>query len=85
MTADWINMTSIQPRTNWNLERGYSYSKYEESYPYRVFGSGWQFSFQIILKQDNNDFDPLCSGGENGFKITFTEVKIPSMKGDTEV
>lgn len=73
MTADWLNLTSNQPRTKWSLELGYNDLRNEMPYPFRVSGSGTQFSLQIVLKVLNDDIDHLCGGGHHGFKITFNE------------
>lgn len=72
-----MNLSSMPPppRSNWSLERGYRNLRDDDeiAYPYRVFGSGAQFSLQIILKVLNQDLDHLCSHGFHGFKVTFTD------------
>lgn len=42
-----------------------------ESYPMRVYGTSVQSGISVILEVLKQDFDSLCSGGINGFKVTF--------------
>lgn len=55
------------PRTGWKLDDGWIQGN--EIYPIRVFGSGKQFSLQVLLRMNNEDIDPLCGGTSQGFKV----------------
>lgn len=51
------------------MESGYGQREKEGLYPYRVFGTGRLSSFLVTLRL--HEFDYLCSGAIQGFKVTF--------------
>lgn len=56
--------------SNWNMETGYNES-IALPYPMRVFGTGKQFSVNVLLRIHNSDIDALCGGSTQGFKVIF--------------
>lgn len=71
MAPDFFNTTHEPPRSNWNMGLGYKHAKDVEPYPFRVFGTGQQFSLSILLRVLSHDLDYLCGGSTQGFKLTF--------------
>lgn len=56
--------------TNWNKGDGFHYGQdIINTYPYRVFGAGPRAGLLIALRLYEEDFDYLCSGPSQGFKI----------------
>lgn len=55
------------------MEIGYSDHDIDpsQSYPYRVFGTGYPSSLMINLQMYRSNFDRLCDGPIQGFKIMF--------------
>lgn len=66
-----------QPSSDWLLEKGYPQrvsgvpSSTKAPYPYRVFGTGPQASFHVLLRIFDDDVDHLCHGAINGFTVSF--------------
>lgn len=62
-----------EPISTWHLEEGYKSNRRDIiPYPLRVNGAGPLFGITIILKVNDYDIDYMCSGPDQGFKITFT-------------
>lgn len=71
LSSDWFSKPSKQPRSNWTLELGYNDA---ETYPHRAYGSGTQFSLQIILRVYRENRHHLCSGSSLGlFRFMFSQ------------
>lgn len=66
-----MSTASTQPRTLWQMEKGYDEYTKGEPYPYRVCGTGMQASLIVVLKVSNDDIDNLCGGALQGFKVVF--------------
>lgn len=75
LASDWFSKESKQPRSNWSLELGYNDGNtgLNMTYPHRAYGSGTQFSLQIILRAYRENRDHLCNGGSQGFKFMFSQ------------
>lgn len=67
------------PQSTWNVDDGYDEShRNQRFYPHRMIDSGLQYSLTVILKMDKHDFDYLCGGTVQGFKIGFhSPIDIP--------
>lgn len=59
------------PLYNWNMEVGYGNQDLSQSYPYRVFGTGFPSSLMVNLRMYRPNFDRMCDGPVQGFKIMF--------------
>lgn len=60
-----------QPLSNWDIEPGSDVTKNGALYPYRVFGTGSQANFVVVLRSSDTDIEYLCSGAVHGFSVTF--------------
>lgn len=54
--------------SHWNIEKGYS-NRNVSTYPRRVLGTGTIAEMKIVLKLPINDYDYLCRGPIQGFKV----------------
>lgn len=75
-------MSNIQidiPQSTWNVDEGYDKShRNHHPYPYRMIDVGLQYSLTMILKVNVHDFDYLCGGTVQGFRIGFhSPIEIP--------
>ncbi|XP_055321187.1 pickpocket protein 28-like isoform X2 [Sitodiplosis mosellana] len=69
---DFFDISRNQSFSNWNMEFGYSLQPKDiEPYPIRVYGTGKQSSFTVLLRIHNEDIDHVCGGAIQGFKLTF--------------
>uniref|UniRef100_A0A1A9WD09 Pickpocket protein 28 n=1 Tax=Glossina brevipalpis TaxID=37001 RepID=A0A1A9WD09_9MUSC len=67
-------------RTDWNVEDGYSFSTQTSTYPKRVLGPGTKAGLDLLLNGYEKDFDNLCRGPVQGFKILLqTPGELPLM------
>lgn len=55
--------------THWNVEDGYDANADTDTYPYRVLGSGSKAGLNLLLSGVEKDFDYLCRGTTQGFKV----------------
>uniref|UniRef100_A0A1B0A6D3 Pickpocket protein 28 n=1 Tax=Glossina pallidipes TaxID=7398 RepID=A0A1B0A6D3_GLOPL len=64
-------MLHIENRTatDWNVEDGYSSAAQTTTYPKRVLGPGTKAGLELLLNGYEKDFDNLCRGPVQGFKI----------------
>lgn len=66
---DFVFNTKLRNHTNWNVEDGYGINADTESYPHRVLGPGAKAGLDLLLSGLVNDFDDLCRGPVQGFKV----------------
>ncbi|XP_037814491.1 pickpocket protein 28 [Lucilia sericata] len=64
--------TEKRNRTDWNVELGYKDNAEPETYPHRVLGPGAKAGLDLVLRGIAEDFDNLCRGPVQGFKILLT-------------
>lgn len=78
LSPDFFNISvRNQSFSNWNMEYGYSKrSTNVDPYPLRVFGTGKQASFTILLRVDNEDIDHVCVPFT---KSTFSKNFVPKL------
>lgn len=64
-------MLHIENRTatDWNVEDGYSSAAQTTTYPKRVLGPGTKAGLELLLNGYEKDFDNLCRGPVQGFKV----------------
>jgi acid-sensing ion channel, other len=62
------NSTKLDHR--WSLEDGYKFDQLLHSYPRRALGAGMQFGFFVVMGICRHDFDFVCRGPTQGFKVT---------------
>lgn len=58
----------------WHFQTGYEFKygdRMRQEFPYRTFNSGAEYGFKVVLKILNENLDPLCAAGFQGFKISF--------------
>ncbi|KAL9905474.1 pickpocket protein 28 [Glossina fuscipes] len=75
-------MLHIENRTatDWNVEDGYSSAAQASTYPKRVLGPGTKAGLELLLNGYEKDFDNLCRGPIQGFKILLqTPGELPLM------
>ncbi|XP_055838659.1 pickpocket protein 28 [Episyrphus balteatus] len=56
--------------TKWSLQEGYDSDAGIETFPARVLGAGSRASLVVSLQSYENDFDYICRGALEGFKVT---------------
>ncbi|ALC43319.1 CG8546 [Drosophila busckii] len=66
---DFIFREENRLATEWNVEDGYSISANTETYPNRVLGPGAKAGLYLFLGGLEVDFDDMCRGPVQGFKI----------------
>ncbi|XP_045451415.1 pickpocket protein 28-like [Melitaea cinxia] len=69
LNTDYNYYDSLNKSQTWTLENGYSPNTPLETYPYRGTGNGENAGLVIVLRASKKDFDYLCSGPTQGFKI----------------
>ncbi|XP_036336958.1 pickpocket protein 28 [Rhagoletis pomonella] len=67
--SEMLFQTDNRTATDWNVEDGYSASADPETYPERVLGPGARAGLYMVLNGFEQDFDNLCRGPVQGFKI----------------
>lgn len=55
MSPDFFSTSFDQPPSNWDMEAGYDKPRNTEKYPFRVFGTGKQASFTVLLRVFNHE------------------------------
>ncbi|XP_055920744.1 pickpocket protein 28 [Eupeodes corollae] len=56
--------------TEWSLQGGYYYNTSMETFPARVLGAGSRAGLMVSLQSFEQDFDYICRGALEGFKVT---------------
>ncbi|XP_075163784.1 pickpocket 26 [Haematobia irritans] len=80
LIKDFIVRMENPTTTDWNVEDGYSANANTETYPYRVLGSGAKAGLDLLLSGVEKDFDNLCRGPIQGFKLVLhTPGEIPQV------
>ncbi|XP_067647186.1 pickpocket protein 28 [Eurosta solidaginis] len=69
MNKEMIFQTDKRTLSDWNVEDGYGSNTGPETYPERVLGPGARAGLYIVLNGFEQDFDNLCRGPVQGFKI----------------
>ncbi|TMW52550.1 hypothetical protein DOY81_002375 [Sarcophaga bullata] len=69
LIPDIILHTEKRKHVDWNVEDGYSTNTEAETYPHRVLGPGAKAGLDLLLNGIVKDFDNLCRGPVQGFKI----------------
>uniref|UniRef100_A0A034WQE2 Sodium channel protein Nach n=1 Tax=Bactrocera dorsalis TaxID=27457 RepID=A0A034WQE2_BACDO len=69
MIKEMLFQTDNRTATDWNVEDGYSASADPETYPERVLGPGARAGLYMVLNGFEQDFDNMCRGPVQGFKI----------------
>ena len=69
MHDDHSYSSSTEKLKNWSMEEGYTPGVGLDSYPYRALKSGEKTGFSITLRMNESNFDYLCKGPVQGFKI----------------
>ena len=73
LIPDIILHTEKRKHVDWNVEDGYSTNTEAETYPHRVLGPGAKAGLDLLLNGIVKDFDNLCRGPVQGFKVDFIE------------
>lgn len=73
LITDFILHTEKRKHVDWNVEDGYSSNTEAETYPHRVLGPGAKAGLDLLLSGIVNDFDNLCRGPVQGFKVKYLE------------
>ncbi|XP_073843681.1 pickpocket 26 [Musca autumnalis] len=80
LIKDFIMRIENRTATDWNVEDGYAADADTESYPFRVLGSGSKGGLELLLSGIEKDFDDLCRGPIQGFKLVLhTPGEIPQV------
>ncbi|XP_065361239.1 pickpocket protein 28 [Calliphora vicina] len=69
LIEDFVFDAEPRNRTDWNVEDGYTLNSETETYPHRVLGPGSKAGLDLLLSGIVEDFDNLCRGPVQGFKI----------------
>lgn len=71
---EFVFNTENITESTWNLEDGYSEEDLEkEPFPARVMGAGARAGIFLVLKGQKIDYDLLCRGPVQGFKVRFLQ------------
>lgn len=65
-----LSLETRKHSTKWSLQGGYDESAGIETFPARVLGAGYRASLVVSLQSFENDFDYVCRGAHEGFKVT---------------
>lgn len=72
LAPDLFDTKASPPASNYDIESGYTNrTRSIELYPVRVFGTGKEASFVVLLRMFTYDIDRLCGGSSQGFKLSF--------------
>ncbi|XP_045451428.1 pickpocket protein 28-like [Melitaea cinxia] len=69
LNTDYNYLKSSNEKQTWTLENGYPPNTPFETYPHRGTGYGDNAGLSLLLQAKKKDFDYLCSGPIQGFKI----------------
>jgi acid-sensing ion channel, other len=65
---DFLNHSKVS--VNWTMEEGYKKGSLLDDYPRRAMGAGARVGLGIMLHLDKYDFDYICRGPVQGFKVS---------------
>ncbi|XP_055294959.1 pickpocket protein 28-like [Sitodiplosis mosellana] len=82
MASEMMNLNTNPNVSQWNRESGYKSIKSKAEYPIRLSELGGETALRIALRTNEDDFDYLCGGFEQEFRV-FLSTPGDSLYGQT--
>ena len=71
LIAEFLHEEEHRKTTSWSVEDGYGVeANPQDTYPNRVLGPGAKAGLYLMLNGFEKDFDNLCRGPVQGFKVS---------------